>query len=430
MKKIFLIITLFFCVLSTNAMSYPKIEAVKDNTNYLLIHEKSLPIVDIEISFSFGSKDDGNLKGITNYSIELLHQQKINGEKIIDSFEKVGALYNSSVNRDSSSLKIRFIKNDQNIEFISKKLNEILKAKNLNTTSLEYTRDVIINSITSRDLNPAAIISYKTNEEFFVGTGYAHPISGYKNIIKEISIADISKHLKKIININNIKINIVGDINENEATYFISRALDDVPMENDYVSIYNKLNYQGNSKVRKINHDSKQTHISIYIPSITRKHKNFYNILVANYIFGGSGFGSMLMQEIREKNGLAYSVYSYLAPFKDIGVLKIGMQTESKNTEKSLEILKKEINKFEKFDISDEKIKKAKFGLLKSFELRLDTNKKMLSTLSAINNYEMYDNYFQEYIKGINLVTKESIISSLKSDLDFENILINTVGNN
>ena len=104
MKKIFLIITLFFCVLSTNAMSYPKIEAVKDNTNYLLIHEKSLPIVDIEISFAIGSKDDGNLKGITNYSIELLHQQKINGEKIIDSFEKVGALYNSSVNLSSKSL--------------------------------------------------------------------------------------------------------------------------------------------------------------------------------------------------------------------------------------------------------------------------------------------------------------------------------------
>ncbi len=76
---------------------------------------------------------------------------------------------------------------------------------------------------------------------------------------------------------------MVGDINENEATYFISRALDNVPMENDYVSTYNKLNYQGNSKVRNIDHDSKQTHISIYIPSITRKHKNFYNILVLIY---------------------------------------------------------------------------------------------------------------------------------------------------
>jgi len=430
MKKIFLIITLFFCIPVTNAMSYPKIEVIKDNTDYLLIHEKSLPIVDIEISFAIGSKDDGNLKGITNYSIELLHQQKINGEKIIDSFEKVGALYNSSVNRDSSSLKIRFIKNDQNIEFISKKLNEILKAENLSATPLEYTRDVIINSITSRDLSPASIISYKTNEEFFVGTGYSHPISGYKNIIEEINITDINKHIKKIININNIKVSMVGDINENEATYFLSRVLSNVPMGNDYVSAYNKLNYQGNSKIRNITHDSKQTHISIYIPSITRKHKNFYNILVANYIFGGSGFGSMLMQEIREKNGLAYSVYSYLVPFKDIGVLKIGMQTESKNTIRSLEILKAEIDKFKKFNISNEKIKKAKFGLLKSFELRLDTNKKMLSTLSAINSYEMHDNYFEEYIEGIHLVTKESIISSLKSDLDFENILINTVGNN
>ena len=68
-------------------------------------------------------------------------------------------------------------------------------------------------------------------------------------------------------------------------------------------------------------------------------------MLVANYIFGGSGFGSMLMQEIREKNGLAYSVYSYLLPYNDIGILKIGMQTETKNTKKALNILKNEINK-------------------------------------------------------------------------------------
>ena len=138
----------------------------------------------------------------------------------------------------------------------------------------------------------------------------------------------------------------------------------------------------------------------------------------------------MLMQEIREKNGLAYSVYSYLLPYNDIGILKIGMQTETKNTKKALNILKNEINKLEIFDISNQTIQKAKTGLLKSFESRLDTNKKMLRNLSAINYYDMHDDYFENYIKGINSVTKESIISSLKSDLDFDKILVTTVGNN
>ena len=430
MKQVFHIFWIFIALFSTYGMSHPNIEAVKTNTNYLLIQESSLPIVDIEISINSGSKDDGSLKGITNYSIELLHQQKINEEKIIHSFEKIGASYSSSVNRDSSSLSIRFIKNSYNIDFVSNKLNEILKADNLDVESLEYTREVIINDIISRDLSPASIIAYKADEEFFTGTGYSHPVSGYKNIIEDIDIADIQKHLKNIININNIKISIVGDINENEAASFISRSLYNIPVHKKNISTINKLNYKGNGMLNNISHDSNQTHISIYIPSITRKHKNYYNMLVANYIFGGSGFGSMLMQEIREKNGLAYSVYSYLLPYNDIGILKIGMQTETKNTKKVLNILKNEINKLEIFDISNQTIQKAKTGLLKSFESRLDTNKKMLRNLSAINYYDMHDDYFENYIKGINSVTKESIISSLKSDLDFDKILVTTVGNN
>ena len=77
---------------------------------------------------------------------------------------------------------------------------------------------------------------------------------------------------------------------------------------------------------------------------IPRSSMNGYPI-----VFGGSGFGSMLMDEIRVKNGLAYSVYSYLMPYKDLGIIKIGMQTENKNKQKALNILTEQIQKFQKF---------------------------------------------------------------------------------
>ena len=83
MKIIFHVIWVFFIVSSTSGMAYPKIKVIKNNVNYLLIQESTLPIVDINISFNTGSKDDGSLKGLTNYAIELLHQQKVDGEKII-----------------------------------------------------------------------------------------------------------------------------------------------------------------------------------------------------------------------------------------------------------------------------------------------------------------------------------------------------------
>ena len=242
MKIMFHIIWVVFIVSSNSGMAYPKIKIIKDNTNYLLIQENSLPIVDINISFNTGSKDDGSLKGLTNYTIELLHQQKIDGEKIIDSFEKIGAIYNSSVGRDTSSLSVRFVKNDHNMRIVSKKLNEIFKDGNLSASSIEYTRELISKRIASRDLNPASIVSYKSDEEFFVDTGYSHPISGYMDIVQKIDIVDIQRHLKKIISINNIKISIVGDINEKETAHFISKLLNGVSEKNGATFVKNKLN--------------------------------------------------------------------------------------------------------------------------------------------------------------------------------------------
>ena len=150
---------------------------------------------------------------------------------------------------------------------------------------------------------------------------------------------------------------------------------------------------------------------------------------MANYIFGGSGFGSMLMREIREKEGLAYSVYSYLQPYEDFGILKIGMQTENKNLKKSLDILKQQITNLKNMDFNDKEVNLAKVGLLRSFKVRFDTNKKILSTLSAINSYDFQKDYFFDYEEGLKNVTPASIEASLSQVLSFDDIMIITVGN-
>ena len=117
----------FLVLISSNAIqSYPKIETLKDNNNYLLIHEASLPIIDVNISFDFGSKDDLANKGITSLSFELLHQQINNtNQKYINILEGIGAQYSSSVSRESSSISIRFINTRENIKVVSSNLGKM-----------------------------------------------------------------------------------------------------------------------------------------------------------------------------------------------------------------------------------------------------------------------------------------------------------------
>ena len=423
---ILFLLTLF----SVNAWSYPDIRIISGNNDYLLVEEKALPIIDINLTINTGSREDGDIKGLTAFSFALLQKQLIDGIRIIDSFEDIGAEYSSSVNKETSEINVRFLSTEDNIKKVSRLLNTILKHQNISEDIVDDLREKFIKSIKDRNTKPGSIISFEGDQIFFGNSGYRHPSIGYIPDIKKITISDVRDRLGSVIKVGNISINLVGNINEREASHFIANVLNTVPLSNKKPKLKYKPTVKNYDELTHITHQSKQTHINIYIPSISRTNKNFYNLLVANYIFGGSGFGSMLMREIREKEGLAYSVYSYLQPYEDFGILKIGMQTENKNRDKSLRILKQKINEFKNMDFNERDVESAKIGLLRSFRVRFDTNKKILNTLSAINEYDFQDDYFSKYEEGLNKVSPISIKASLSETLSFSEMMIITVGNN
>ena len=174
---------------------------------------------------------------------------------------------------------------------------------------------------------------------------------------------------------------------------------------------------------------SKQTHIYIIIPAIRRLEKDYYSLLVGNYIFGGSGFGSKIFNEIRQKRGLAYSVYSYLRPYQEFGVFIINMQTKNENAKEAIGILKNEIRKIKKGFFTEDEVKNAKEGILGDFYIRYDTNRKMLGLLTQINFLNFDLNYFEKYENEIKGVTEKSIYDAVKKYIRLEKSIVTTVGN-
>ncbi len=150
--------------------------------------------------------------------------------------------------------------------------------------------------------------------------------------------------------------------------------------------------------------------------------------MVANYIFGGSGFGSWLMEEIRQKRGLSYSVYSYLSSYQDNGYLKISLQTKNENIELAKTIINQQINRLQEFDVEDSIIETTKDSIKRSFEMRVDTNKKILNLVSAVNSFDLNLNYFEDYLEKLSKVNKSSIKTALKNSIHFNDTSIFTVG--
>ena len=190
--------------------------------------------------------------------------------------------------------------------------------------------------------------------------------------------------------------------------------------------------YWYNYQIKKTDYhtelNSTQSHLAIIIPSVTRNHPDYHSLLVANYIFGGGGFGSWLMKEIREKRGLSYSVYSYLGSNKNQGYMRITLQTKNENLALTKKIIFSQIERLKKFDVKENKIETVKKSILKNFEMRTDTNRKILNLISAINNLNLPLNYFENYKNKLMSVNKESIRKALDSSIDFENISVMSVG--
>ena len=120
MKYFYFTIIFLLVFFNQNAYSYPTIEKIKSNPNYLLVERQTLPIIDMNITFNIGSKHESPLTaGLRNLSFRLIPQQKYKNEKIIHLFEKIGASVNFKVAKDNSEINIRFIKSEYNISYIT-----------------------------------------------------------------------------------------------------------------------------------------------------------------------------------------------------------------------------------------------------------------------------------------------------------------------
>ena len=424
----FIIITTIVLLLSiTNVDAFPKIIKIKSNQDYLLIENTDLPIIDLRITFDTGSVNDGENEGILSFSVNLLHQQLLNNKKIISYFEEIGAQYNSSVGKEKSYISLRFVSTTHNIHLISETINEMLLLQGISDELISENKVKILNIINRRDLDPGRLAQKKADEIFFNGSPMSHPTIGYGRSIEGLDKNLISQKLIELISKSKISVSLVGDINENSSALLISNMIGNIKREtqkNELPLKYNKLR----KNTENIFFDSTQTHINIYIPSVSRQDKDFYNILVANHILGGSGFGSRLMKEIREKRGFAYSVYSYLSIYSNFGILKINLQTDNKNVNEALYVISVELDKFKNFNPSKDEISLSKQSLIRNVLTRMDTNSSMLQTLSSINDYDLQDEYYRNYVNGIQNVNLKSIKKAISDNLKFENALIVTLG--
>lgn len=428
-----------FIVNNSFAVSIDKWQT-DEGMQVLYVQTQGLPIVDLSLNIKSGSasdpKDKVNLARLTQ-TLLISSNAKYSEEAVAKKMADLGAQYSANVSEDYSQFGIRLINDKNLIEQALELWTNLITKPSFDNKILEREISRAIASFRENLVDPA-FVGERTFKQAVYGShpyGFLEDEQSYKNI----KVSDLEKYYQQHYYPQNVLISIVGALTTEEAKALaqsISKAFvvnkKNINPKNQDIekTIAPELTHSSSVKKEFIykKFPSQQAHIFIGNILIERGNPDFFPLSVGNYILGGGGFASKLMQIVREDNGLAYSINSSFSPLKYKGEFVINLQTASDNTEKVLSLVKTTLTNFINNEVSNEELTKAKAYLTGSFPLRLDSNAKIIGLVSMIGIYNLPLNYLDTWIDNISAVRAEDIRSAFRKYINPEDLVVVVVG--
>jgi zinc protease len=221
-------------------------------------------------------------------------------------------------------------------------------------------------------------------------------------------------------------ISMIGDLSRTEAEQLAARISTGLPTGPAPAGIAAPVAVK--PETVKLNLPSTQSHILMGLQGMSRTDPDYFPLYVGNYVLGGGGFDSRLLEEVRQKRGYAYSAYSYFMPMVQRGPLEIGLQTRQEHTNDALKVARETVQTFVAQGPTQEELTQAKGNLVGGFPLRLDSNKKILEYLAAIGFYRLPLNYLDTWTAKVEAVSLDEVRDAFKRRVNPDALAVIVVG--
>lgn len=398
----------------------------------VLLHEErsSLPIVRVVLAVKAGSIAERVEKaGLANLTAALLNEgtEKRSSKEISDEIEFVGGELSTSGGADYVTVTLSVLKKDVDLGFDL--LSDIILNPVFSEDEIKRKKAVIISSIMQQKEEPGIVASKAFKKAVFGNHPYGRPVEGTEESLNAMTRRDIIDFHREYYVPDNAILSVVGDITKNELHSLLDRyfkgwakkgMLEKPPLVPAPLSA---------PEIIKIDKDLTQANIILGHIGIGRENPDFYAVSVMNYILGGGGFASRLMDNIRDNKGLSYDVHSFFSANKYGGSFQAGLQTKNRTANAAIGEILKEMETMRTEPVSDKELSDAKSYLTGSFPLRIDSNSKIASFLIAVEFYNLGLDYVDKYKNLIEAVTKDDVLRVAKKYLDTKDYVLVMVGN-
>ena len=393
-----------------------------------LVQEPTIPLLSISFSFAGGATiDRPGRKGTGNMVSGLLDEGAgpYNSLAFQTKLEELAVRISFDADRDSFSGSMRTLSKNQDAAF--ELLRLALNEPHFEAEAVERIRGQIVTGLIEDGEDPNAIGGRLWFKTAFPDHPYGLSSKGNLETVKAITIDDLRTFLAKALAKDRLSIGIVGDISAQEVGPLLDWAFGELPQSTDIPAVPDVVPVsQGVTKV--VQKAIPQSLVIFGGPGLKRDDPDWYAAYILNYVLGGGGFSSRLNEEVREKRGLAYSIYSYLYPLDHAAVHLGGVGTQNSRVAEALQVIKQQIRQMRDEGITAKELAHAKLFLNGSFPLRLTSSSRIAHLLLAIQQQNLGVDYLDRRPKLFNAVTLEDIARVAKRLLRPEKMLIVVVG--
>ncbi len=359
-----------------------------------LVHDTTLPLVAMEFAFVGGAaQDPAERPGVASLTSSLLDEGAgdLDSRSFQDKLAEKAIELRFDAGRDTLNGSLRTL--SENLDSALELTRLAVTSPRFDPEAVERIRQAQLAMLRRRSTDPSSLASLGWSARAFPNHPYGRPVDGTLESVPMITRDDLVAYAGRVMARDNLKIAVVGDITPEALGPALDKLFGALPAKAQLAPVPD-VEPQGLGSVEVKDLNVPQASIIFGGIGLKRNDPDFIPAFVLNHMLGGSAFSSRLFKEVREKRGLAYSVYSHLAPLDHAGLILGGTATKNDRAAESIGLIREEYLKLLKDGPSEDELADAKSYLIGSFALRFDSSAKVAAQLLQIQ----IDNLGIDYI--------------------------------
>ena len=392
-----------------------------------LVEEHAIPILSLKAAFRGGATLDADgREGLANMASGLLDEGAgdYDSQAFQTRLEDLAIRLGFDAGLDTFTASLKTLSENTDEAFALLRL--ALTAPRFDAEPVERIRGQIQVNLARQAEDPDRIVARTWFDEAFPGHPYGRPVHGTPESVAAIGTDDLRAFVAAQIARDRLVIGVVGDITAQRLGALLDATFGALPDTGAALDVADAVPAAA-GRVIVVERDIPQSIAVFGHAGLARDDPDYYAAYVMNHILGSGGFTSRLTNEVREKRGLAYGVYSYLSPMDHAALYMGRVATENGAVAESLDIIRAEFARMRDFGVSAAELGDAKTYLTGSFPLRLDSNGKIAGLLVGIQLEDLGIDYIDRrngYIETVTLDDVNRVARELLTPDDLQVVVV------